>query len=25
LQSVTREEIEERFNLFKEISHLEGA
>jgi len=25
LQAVTREEIEERFNLFKEISHLEGA
>jgi sugar/nucleoside kinase (ribokinase family) len=25
LQSVTRDEIEERFNLFKEISHLEGA
>lgn len=25
LQNVTREEIEERFNLFKEISHLEGA
>jgi len=25
LQSVTREEIKERFNLFKEISHLEGA
>ncbi|HZY63445.1 MAG TPA: PfkB family carbohydrate kinase [Edaphobacter sp.] len=25
LQSVTKEEIDERFNLFKEISHLEGA
>jgi sugar/nucleoside kinase (ribokinase family) len=25
LQAVTRDEIEERFNLFKEISHLEGA